>query len=307
MPIKLNWWLATLFLFLVSSPALAQNGGIELFSAETLFEDGVRLSVSDDYRDRRTLYKGSSRIHSSEHRRSSRHQVIAGADYGIHRDLTLSALIPFTDNQLHRHPGGRGQTAYGSGLGDVFLAAKYRPLRILWFRSAFNIAILGGVELPTGLVNKRERGTTIGGDNQPGSGSIDPVLAVLTTLSINRFRLDTQLRYKWNSKGSRDFDRGDVMISQIAFKYRFLHKKYPGPSASITAALRHRYESNARKDHRSQANFGSDITSIFISLGSHPIPALDVGLAVELPIYQRYRGIQLGIDTRIITRFGVRF
>jgi hypothetical protein len=296
-----------ILLIFVARPADAQNGGIELFSGETIFEGGTRLSLSHVAIDKRAVYRGSDRIHINQHRRKTEHQFIAGVDYGVHREVTLTALIPYIYKTIHSHSNGRSQTSYSSGLGDVALAVKYRPVRILWHRSAFNIAGLVGVELPTGRVNKEERGRNISPDEQPGSGSFDPLAALLTTLSINRFRMDTQLRYKWNTEGSRDYDRGDVFISQLALKYRFLHKKYPGPSASVSASFRYRYESNSRQNSRSVNNEGSDVFSILIGFGSHILPELDFGMTVNVPIYQRYRGTQLGLDTHVITQFGYRF
>lgn len=294
-------------LYLIPSESHAQNGGIELFSGETLFEGGTRLSLSSVYQEKKSVYRGSHRIHTGDHRRKEELFLVAGVDYGIHRDVTLTALMPFVEKIIHRHRGRGSQNQYASGYGDLLLTAKYRPLRVLWRQSAFNIAVLLGLELPTGDTTKRERGRSLDPDEQPGSGSFDPLAAVLTTLSINRFRMDTQLRYKWNTKGHRGFDRSDVFIGQIGFKYRFLHKKYPGPSASATVRLRYRYESNARQSGRSVANEGADIYSVVFALGAHPLPELDVGVAADVPFYQRYRGTQFGLDTRLLLNFGYRF
>ena len=193
------------------------------------------------------------------------------------------------------------------GLGDVFLAVKHRFFRTLWTRSAFNISGIVGVELPTGATNVHDDGDRVPLARQPGSGSWDPVAALALTLSVDRFRLDALVRYKLNTEGAHDFDRSDVLTAALRGKYRFLHMRYPGPTAAFEAGVRYRYETEAYQDGDRLADFGGDRLVGRAALTSHPTPGSDLNLSFDFPLYQKYRGTQLGLKFSTALNFGFRF
>ena len=61
MPTSIRSAFGTLLLALpLSAPSLAQQGGIEVFAGETLFEQGTRISISHIHTRKGTLREGSS-------------------------------------------------------------------------------------------------------------------------------------------------------------------------------------------------------------------------------------------------------
>jgi hypothetical protein len=287
--------------------ARAQDGALELFTAETLFEGGVHVTEKAIYRHFEDLYEGSERVSNPEDQARSEFLFVTGADYGLREDLTLSVLVPVVYTVTEERDATGWSRQHVAGLGDVFLAVKHRFVRELWTRSAFTVAGVLGLELPTGATNVRDDGERIAPARQPGSGSWDPVAALALTLSVDRFRLDALVRYKLNTEGAHDLDNSDVLTAAIRGKYRFLHMRYPGPTAAFELGLRYRYETDAFQDGDKLSDFGGDRLVGRVALTSHPTPGTDLNLSCDLPLYQTYRGTQLGLKLSVALGFGLRF
>lgn len=297
---------AVLLCLLCSTKAHAQQGGLDLFAAESLYKHAIQLHSVSSYQRRDQLFRGTRRVHGGTDTRNVFRQIF-GLSYAPHEDVTLTTLIPYVARDFRTEGQARGRRAKAAGLGDIFLAAKYRFLRIVWPQSAFNLAVLGGVELPSGETQIREGNVKVGPNFQPGSGSIDPVAAFMSTLSIGRFRWDLVLRGKYNSKGAQDYQQGEILTVLFAFKYRAIHFKYPGPSVGLKCSIQYQYEGKARLDGRRFDNFGGDAVIITPAITSHLTPASTLNFSVALPLWQRYRGLQPGFGFRLNLAMAIRF
>lgn len=283
--------------------ASAQEGGIEVFAAETLFASGTRVSISHIYKSKGTLFDGSGEVSDPLNRTYSEQRLVAAIDHGLLPNLTLSALLPHVSKSLDSDAGDLS----GEGFGDVALLAKWRIYKRDWRRGAFHASVIGGVETPTGETGVRDGGVRLPTSLQPGSGSWDPFLALSATLDLNRLRFDALAFHKLNNEGAQDFEDGDFTALELKGAYRFLHTKYPGPTASAKLGLQWRHESSAKQDGVSLAGTGSDELVARTGLTWHPAPQWDLSLSVDVPVYQDYEDQQLGLDYRTFLALGIRF
>ena len=282
---------------------MAQQGGIEVYAGETLFEQGTRISLSHIHKRKGTLRAGSDSVSDPANGLWIENRTVVGVDHGFDRDLTLSALIPLVDRELESFGTKRGS----SGLGDIALLAKYRLLREEFPQGGFNVSLVGGAELPTGSTSERSGGLRLDPKLQPGSGAVNPFLAFGGTYSIGRVRYDARTFYKLNLEGAQDYDPGNFLALGASAAYRFLHKKYPGPSASAKLGLQWNHEGSATQSGSLLPNTGGEELLGQVSLGWHPVPQVDISLSVDVPLYQDLNGEQLGLDLRTFLAIGSRF
>ena len=285
----------------------AQEGGIEVFAAETLFAEGWRISESYLYKRKGNVYRGSDRVRDPQDRLFEEHRSVTGVDYGLLPSLTLSALLPVVYKQQRQRTGGRKETLESFGLGDIALLGKYRVYKNDWKRGAFHLALIGGLEFPTGDTDADEDGSRLPPALQPGSGSWDPVAAVAANLNLNRLRFDGLFFYKVNTEGAQDFADGDFLAVEGDVAYRFWHTKYPGPTASARLGVQWRHEGRDELDGRTVSNSGSDEILLRPGLTFHPIPSMDLTLSIDVPVYRDFNGEQLGLDLRTFLALGFRF
>ena len=156
---------ATLVVTLLAALAAGQEGGIEIFAGETLFERGTRVSLTEIYKRKAHLYDGSSRISDPQRRTFEEWRTVVGIDHGVLPDLTVSALVPFVYREL-RQTGGDFRAR---GLGDISLLTKYRVVQKHWRGGSFNVAAVGGLEMPTGDTHETKNGVRLIQDVQVGT------------------------------------------------------------------------------------------------------------------------------------------
>lgn len=283
--------------------ATAQEGGIEVFAAETLFATGTRGSISHIFKRKGKLLQGSDSVPNTLDLRRDEHRIVAAVDHGIRPDLTISALFPFVTKELESNSGDLS----GSGFGDLALLAKYRAYKQDWPRGAFHLSTIGGVEIPTGETDERDGGTRLPPELQAGLGSWNPFIGLSANLNLNRYRFDALALYKLNTEGAQDFEKGDFVSLQADAAYRFYQAKYPGPSASARLGLQWRHEGKSKLAGLTLADSGSEAFLLNAALGWHPAPNIDISLAIDLPLHEDLEGTQLGLDYRTFLALGIRF
>lgn len=291
----------------VALPTSAQDGGISVFAAEPLFAAGNRISLTHIYEGKGSLYRGSNEVSDSDGQdldeHLDEHRVVLGIDRGLLPDFTVSALVPYVRRDLDTDDGNSNS----SGLGDIALLGKYRFYEQNWPQSAFNVAVIGGLELPTGITSERQGGMRLSPGLQPGSGSWDPFIALSSILSQGRYRLDAGAFFKVNAEGAQDFDRGNFFSFSLTGKYRFWHEQYPGASAGVKLGLQYRHEGRAEQNDVDVADSGSSEIRGRTGFSWHPAPNIDVSVLVEIPLYQDFNGEQLALDYRTFLAVGLRF
>lgn len=282
--------------------ACAQEGGLEVLEGETLYQEGWLFTISNSFQRKTRLYDGNDRIGDPLDRERFDDRATAGVNYGILRNLTLGALIPYVFRSLDSDAGD----LEGDGPGDVTLFGKFRLFRYTSERASDNLAVLGGLELPTGSTDESDRGMRLPMTLQPGSGSWDPFLGGALTLERDRWKLNAVALYQRNGQGARGFKFGDEFVFDASVGNRFWIEPYPGPSASATLGLRWKHGWKDRQNGDAVRSSGGDEASARLSFVFHPQPIFDLVVTIEVPFYHRVNGVQLVDDFSLFLAFGYR-
>lgn len=172
-----------------------------------------------------------------------------GAAYGITDDLSIGLSLPYVRRAgiretEHGHaPGGaaintvvdRGDSA---GLGDLTALAKYRFTHDQ--QRGRHAALLFGAKLPTGDTRRTARdGERFETSEQPGSGSVDPLLGFALSRGFGRVSLDASLVYTFATKGAQDTRLGSRASYNVGVSYRIAGEDEPHDHGSAAAAHAH--------------------------------------------------------------------
>lgn len=195
-------------------------------------------------------------------------------EYGVTADLTVGVELPFKDKTVNAN----GST----GLGDIQLVAKYRFLRIDSPGSQYSTAVLFKAKLPTGDDDRSPR---------LGSGSADFVGGLLHGLESRRWYYNTAFRYRLNTEGGGNLDKGDKLFLDLVGSIRPLLTGYR--EADTVVFLELNWERAAR-----DSLAGADVTDsggweLFLSPGifwTYRNYAVTSGL--QIPIAENLNGAQ---------------
>ncbi len=135
-------------------------------------------------------------------------------------DASLTLTVPYVD----KHFETSNQTYDAHGLGDMTLLGKYRFYRRDLPFGRDQIAVLGGLELPTGSTQKGP-GIQAAPPLQLGSGSVDTIIGIAASTTRKKYSIETALRGKINSE-AKDVRFGNVLFYDLAFAYQ-LYPAWP--------------------------------------------------------------------------------
>lgn len=161
------------------------------------------------------------------------------AVYGLLDGTAIFTAIPFLykEQEVNDDSGGRAEFD-DAGLGDIQFFMKQR----LWRRDepgkTQRVAILGGLEFPTGDTSERDPLGKLPKPVQLGSGSWDPFVGGVFTHQEQRFEFSQDFIYKFNTeKGTFSF--GDELSHNTGFWFRFWPWELPetGVPSQLQAAI----------------------------------------------------------------------
>ena len=260
--------LAALAMLALSTPAAAH---------EPIFAPGAHVHS-----------KGSHEVSLGYHRErasgagetETENELSLEYEYGVTASLTVGVEIPFKDKTVNAN----GST----GLGDIQLAAKYRFLRIDSPGSQYSTAVLFKAKLPTGDDDRSPR---------LGSGSADFVGGLMHGLESRRWYYNTAFRYRLNTEGGGNLDKGDKIFLDLVGGIRPLLTGYR--EADTVVFLELNWERAAR-----DTLAGADVTDsggweLFLSPGifwTYRNYAVTSGL--QIPIAENLNGAQPTSDYR---------
>jgi Putative MetA-pathway of phenol degradation len=132
--------------------------------------------------------------------------------YGVTKDFTLSARLPYLINQELRETdvAGPGVTARGGvrGLGDASFTGSYRVISEA--QSGFDVALIAGLKAPTGRKNVHDtNGELFETEHQPGSGSWDILAGATIAKQVGKVNYSANALYAFAGDGSQDTRLGD--------------------------------------------------------------------------------------------------
>ncbi len=161
-------------------------------------------AVVELYGDYRTIKDGSA-PEEDEKLLTSMLINSVGVRYGITKNFTVSALLPYVS--LYTKSGSDG------GIGDVIVLGTYT----FYQKNTFNLALQGGVELPTGVQKSSafDNTTVI-----VGSGSYDPMAGLLFAKRWEDYTLSGNVMYKHTTPGFQQNYYGSLSVQNLTLSYR---------------------------------------------------------------------------------------
>ncbi len=141
--------------------------------------------------------------------------------YGITDDLDIYLSIPYTFKYDLIETDGGEISNFGDsiGLGDITLLSQYRFLKLE--EKGFYASLLGGVTIPVGQTEVvTDQGDKFGLDDQPGSGSWDPLFGVAMSKNLGPLSLDSNFLFRLSNEGPRNSTVGDTVNYNAALSYR---------------------------------------------------------------------------------------
>lgn len=235
------------------------------------------------------------------------HNLVLRYDYSAGQKWGLSLQAPVVNRDhyhIHNHMGGQIDERWRfTHLGDVRVIARYSPTLNPENRTDFGV--LAGVKLPTGRTNVSNGDDLAERTLQPGSGTTDAILGFYASRPLNLWsrsaRLFVQTQAQLPINTHEDFRPGNQYMLDVGIAY---------PQIGDFSGL---FQINTLiKDHdhgleAEEADSGS--ASVWLSPGASYALTHSTRIYgfVQLPLYQRVRGIQVVADWTISVGASVGF
>ena len=219
--------------------------------------------------------------------------------YALVTDATLNLVVPYQRRHLETPEGDFD----ADGIGDITLFGKYTFYRRDLPFGRDQLAVIGGLELPSGSTSKGP-GLTAAPPLQLGSGGVDGIVGVAAGTTRSWYSIEAALRGKINSE-AKDFRFGNVLLYDLYLAYQ-TYPEWPTPPAQLNLSV----EFNGRTFGDNEID-GKDVntggTVLFISPGIQYIVTgnLLFETGVQIPIVTDFPGGALEPDYTVL--FGFRY
>ncbi|UII25704.1 transporter [Fulvivirga maritima] len=132
--------------------------------------------------------------------------------------LQVFAFVPYGYNDMD----GTEQVVSNSGLGDISVMANYMLVNTgdddgKTFKHTLMVG--GGVKLPTGDSDMKDRGELVNPNFQLGTGSTDFMVNSIYTIRYQKIGLNAETGYKINTRNSDDYLFGNQFHASAQFFY----------------------------------------------------------------------------------------
>lgn len=176
----------------------------------TLPKKGLMVEALSDYR---TIQEGSKTMHNEGGEQTEMETPLSsivintlGLRYGVTQRITLSTILPYV---ILNTKSGRDY-----GLGDLILLGTFG----VYNKPNLKLALMGGIELPTGV----QKGSSFDETTiVVGSGSYDPIVGVTFVEKLNKFKLSSNLQYRYTTRGFEDIKYSSVSSQSLIVSYDF--------------------------------------------------------------------------------------
>jgi len=145
--------------------------------------------------------------------------------YGLHPDVTVGASVPYLALRNLREADGAGGIEHlgdVEGMGDLSLFGQVRVLNETMAddTGTMEVAVLGGLKLPTGADREHADGELLETEHQPSPHTIEPFAGVAATRSFDHASLTADAIYLKATQGTQRTNTGDVLKYDLAWGYR---------------------------------------------------------------------------------------
>ncbi len=338
--VKKNLWIGLLFgsvpLWACNSSHVLGAGGsgaVYTMSAGTMEEGGFYLGVNaerlsntplSDAKIAEAIANGSEHIHSID----SINTYSVSLSYGVTDLLTLNVLLPYVSRQNIRAGENHAYDASvihgdvvhlhgdSEGIGDISAILQYKIYDV----DKTKIALLAGIKAPTGETDIYDGDELLEADLQPGSGSWDYFVGAAFTKDFEGFSLHSNILYKYNTEGNYGYEMGDVFSYNFAFAYKLIGEEHEHHTQeehhgheAFDYSIDFFVELNGQVAQKDM-HYGVDVENtgnhvIFATTGLQFISNKDYSayIAVGIPIYEDYNGVQSEMDYKATIGIGKSF
>ena len=161
-----------------------------------------------------------------EHIHTTGHLFIPSisAGYGLTDNLTIGIKLPYVFRYELKdiHDAEVGKRGNSIGVGDITLFGQYRFYKNE--KSNLHLAFISGLKIPSGVTRTQGRDNEIfEADEQPGTGSWDPIVGFAISKKFKNILIDTNGLYRFATNGSQGSNLGDIVSYNFAISHRLLN------------------------------------------------------------------------------------
>ncbi len=251
------------------------------------------------------IYEGSSKKGYSKPGPYERetHNMNLAFRAGVFNNFDLRLAIPMSEKEMKRKTKKEDISQDSFNIGDIRLIGRYR-LMSQKHGNMINLAIGAGIKMPTGETNKKEKGQTLPGFLQAGTGSWDPVFEVAAHKMAGRQRIGASLMYTMTTEGRRggkDFEAPDD------FRYNLAWVSALSKYFDFILELNGRYTTKAKVEGKKQKNSGGHTIHLTPGMNFKFNKSLHFTFGVPTIVYRDLNGRQLSEDYRISSKLVYKF
>jgi hypothetical protein len=202
--------------------------------------------------------------------------------YTPHERLTLTAYLPFVASHLEN----ARQDAWVRGLGELELTARAVVARDRRFAPRHLLWLIGGVKAPTAPRVYDDAGFPYPDDDQPGTGSWDPI-AGATYAWFGRVTIYTSALFRYPTENPRGRRFGWSLLSSTVAQLQ----PFSWLALQLGADLRYQGP-DLLPNGAAASNTGGFIAQLTPGVMVNPWRDLLLRVAVEVPVVQVLRGTQ---------------
>ena len=238
-----------------------------------------------------------------------------GAMYAPSDSITLSLMSNYSRKEMTQQrmamSGSARFDVKSSGLGDTKITALIKIITNEEVKSHLGV----GLSIPTGSIDQRDStptssDTRLGYGMQNSSGTFDPYVFSSNTRDFGRVKVGGQIYFKMPSSGKnvKGYQYGDTFITTFWTSYRWanylstsfkidynLKSKMIGSDNEMSPRMSPIMDSKNQGYQKSSIGLGINFINHNGFFKNHRI-----GLELILPIYQKYRGIQMAENFRTV-------
>jgi len=224
--------------------------------------------------------------------------------YGITARDNILLIAPYVSKDLDlRLPSGRSLSRSSSGLGDLSLIWKRRVYRFDDVSETERVALLLGLQTPTGEYNQRDVLGKLPRPLQPGSGAPTVLVGGVYSHVKDRVGFHGDFVYRATTR-AHGYEFGDRVQYDLTAEYRLLPTRFPGTQLNLVLELNGVFALSDRAGGRVPNTGGH---TLFLSPGLQAI-SRDGGWVAEvsvlIPIVRDAAGRQFAADTGVF--FSIR-
>lgn len=198
--------------------------------------------------------------------------------------LTLNTMLPVISQWVDA--AGRPRQQY-TGIGDLEVLVRGVLWRDRRFAARHILSLVGGIKTPTGPRLYDAQGYPYPEDEQPGSGSWDPIVGLSYGWYQPRVALFASASYRYPTPGRRGYRRGESLGTTVTAQYQPLRWLAVSLSAEVSWIA-----ADQLRPGIDRANSGGMAVTLTPALTVSPAQRWLIRLAGQLHAFDRWNGVQ---------------